>query len=407
MPPAPLSPPPAPVARSRRAPASCPVTCTVPVPMFARTADAASHLSPIFSRFARIFFSPSLAITRSIEGARSPPRPLPSARALFDEMPRQSQGALRNGSCFRITFFVGLEVSVHFFKAPEADLSQCFFGSQFLLVAVHGWISCDFGKRLSFVGEICGGNALRSTIVVGNEKKWQRAYNTMFHVPWRCERIRGDTTHYDAVANSAASGVLSAGLASGMVGGVETIRCMDRPKSSKHSKLEILNAKKTCLWCLCCFTPLAVLTLMPFLAHSVGEEKLLTIGLLASCTHVFLYSISWSYWVPYFAAMFVILSVFVNPCIRSIVSKKVGSTEQGMAQGCITGISSFASIIAPLVFTPLTAWFLSEAAPFDFKGFSFMCAGFATLIAFTMSITMRAEFSVMGQKFSNVRHEQV
>ncbi|OAY66552.1 Hippocampus abundant transcript 1 protein [Ananas comosus] len=98
------------------------------------------------------------------------------------------------------------------------------------------------------------------------------------------------------------------------------------------------------------------LTLMPFLAHSVGEEKLLTIGLLASCTHV-----------PYFAAMFVILSVFVNPCIRSIVSKKVGSTEQGMAQGCITGISSFASIIAPLVFTPLTAWFLSEAAPFDFK----------------------------------------
>ncbi|XP_020113158.1 uncharacterized protein LOC109727434 [Ananas comosus] len=42
------------------------------------------------------------------------------------------------------------------------------------------------------------------------------------------------------------------------------------------------------------FHPL--LTLMPFLAHSVGEEKLLTIGLLASCTHVFLYSISWSYW---------------------------------------------------------------------------------------------------------------
>nr|CAD1821349.1 unnamed protein product [Ananas comosus var. bracteatus] len=72
----------------------------------------------------------------------------------------------------------------------------------------------DFGKRLSFVGEICGGNALRSTIVVGNEKKRQRACNTMFHVPWRCERIRGDTTHYDAVANSAASGVLSAGLAS-------------------------------------------------------------------------------------------------------------------------------------------------------------------------------------------------
>jgi 6,7-dimethyl-8-ribityllumazine synthase len=30
-------------------------------------------------------------------------------------------------------------------------------------------------------------------------------------------QIRGDTTHYDAVANSAASGVLSAGLNAGML----------------------------------------------------------------------------------------------------------------------------------------------------------------------------------------------
>jgi len=30
-------------------------------------------------------------------------------------------------------------------------------------------------------------------------------------------QIRGDTTHYDAVANSAASGVLNAGLSAGML----------------------------------------------------------------------------------------------------------------------------------------------------------------------------------------------
>ncbi|XP_020247991.1 protein POLLEN DEFECTIVE IN GUIDANCE 1-like isoform X1 [Asparagus officinalis] len=40
-----------------------------------------------------------------------------------------------------------------------------------------------------FVGEIYGGNSLRSTISVGNEKKRQRVYNTMFHVPLRCERL--------------------------------------------------------------------------------------------------------------------------------------------------------------------------------------------------------------------------
>ncbi|XP_065006657.1 uncharacterized protein LOC103984544 isoform X2 [Musa acuminata AAA Group] len=129
------------------------------------------------------------------------------------------------------------------------------------------------------------------------------------------------------------------------------------------------------------------LLLMPSLAPAIGEERLLNVGLLASCAHV-----------PYFASTFVILGVFIHPCIRSIVSKKVRSNEQGMAQGCITGIASFASILSPLAFTPLTALFLSENAPFTFKGFSIMCAGFASLLAFTLSITMMSTTTIPYQK---------
>ncbi|XP_078171283.1 protein POLLEN DEFECTIVE IN GUIDANCE 1-like isoform X2 [Carex rostrata] len=40
-----------------------------------------------------------------------------------------------------------------------------------------------------FLGEVYSGNSLRSTISVGNDKKRQRVYNSMFHVPWRCERL--------------------------------------------------------------------------------------------------------------------------------------------------------------------------------------------------------------------------
>ncbi|KAL6642755.1 hypothetical protein ACP70R_020936 [Stipagrostis hirtigluma subsp. patula] len=131
------------------------------------------------------------------------------------------------------------------------------------------------------------------------------------------------------------------------------------------------------------------LTVMPFLVPKLGEQKLLIIALAASCAHGFLYSIAWSFWVPYLAASLVILSFMVTPCIRSIVSKKAGPFEQGMVQGCITGISSTANVISPLIFTPLTAWFLSETAPFNFKGFSIACSGFATLVALAMSIKMR------------------
>ncbi|KAM0949803.1 putative major facilitator superfamily, MFS transporter superfamily [Dioscorea sansibarensis] len=149
------------------------------------------------------------------------------------------------------------------------------------------------------------------------------------------------------------------------------------------------------------------LLLMPMLAP-LGEEKLLNVGLLAGCSNIFLYSVAWSSWVPYLASSFVVLSVFTHPCIRSIVSKKVGSDEQGMAQGCITGIQSFASILSLLVFTPLTALFLSDNPPFDFKGFSIMCSGFSTLAAFTLSIMMRdtAE-TILYHKHTDTIHAQV
>nr|XP_015626498.1 hippocampus abundant transcript 1 protein isoform X2 [Oryza sativa Japonica Group] len=151
---------------------------------------------------------------------------------------------------------------------------------------------------------------------------------------------------------------------------------------------------------------LSQLTVMPVLARFVGEDILLIIGLLGGCTHVFLYGIAWSYWVPYLSAVFIILSAFVHPSIRTNVSKSVGSNEQGIAQGCISGISSFASILAPLIFTPLTAWVLSETAPFKFKGFSIMCAGFCTLIAFIISMRMRAGQSGASEMLAIVQHEQ-
>ncbi|KAH7523462.1 hypothetical protein FEM48_Zijuj06G0013800 [Ziziphus jujuba var. spinosa] len=136
------------------------------------------------------------------------------------------------------------------------------------------------------------------------------------------------------------------------------------------------------------------LLIMPLLAPVLGEERLLSIGLLFSCAHV-----------PYVAAMFSILFVFAQPCMRSIVSKQVGSCEQGKAQGCISGIGSFSNVISPLVFSPLTALFLSERAPFNFPGFSLMCCGFATvrMIAFIQSMMITA-IPITSHRNSNCNH---
>ncbi|PPR83243.1 hypothetical protein GOBAR_AA37472 [Gossypium barbadense] len=97
-----------------------------------------------------------------------------------------------------------------------------------------------------------------------------------------------------------------------------------------------------------------LLLLMPILAPALGEERLLSVGLFFSSAHMIFYSIAWSFWVPYAAAMFSLFYVFSQPCIRSIVSKQIGPCEQGKAQGIISGIGSFANVASPLAFSPLT-----------------------------------------------------
>ncbi|XP_028768082.1 hippocampus abundant transcript 1 protein isoform X2 [Neltuma alba] len=132
---------------------------------------------------------------------------------------------------------------------------------------------------------------------------------------------------------------------------------------------------------------LTQLLLMPIIVPALGEEKLLTAGLLVGCINV-----------PYAIAMCSAFGVVVRPSICSIASKQVGPREQGMVQGSLSGISSFANIISPLIFSPLTALFLSEKAPFDFPGFSIMCAALAMIIAFIQSIMIRVDPSDVGGK---------
>ncbi|CAL9022856.1 unnamed protein product [Prunus brigantina] len=143
------------------------------------------------------------------------------------------------------------------------------------------------------------------------------------------------------------------------------------------------------------------LLFMPMLAPVIGEEKLLSIGLLVGSFNMFLNSISWAVWVPYAATLFSAFGFLVQPSIRSIASKQVGPNDQGKAQGCISGISSFANIVSPLIFSSLTALFLSEEAPFYFPGFSIMCIGLAMIIAFVQSTMIRAS-PISSHKTSSI-----
>ncbi|XP_049414659.1 uncharacterized protein LOC125877397 [Solanum stenotomum] len=123
------------------------------------------------------------------------------------------------------------------------------------------------------------------------------------------------------------------------------------------------------------------LLLMPMLAPLIGEEVLLCLGLIAGFTNLLIDGVARKNWIPYTAALLPIFTSLVKPSIQSTVSKQIGPSEQGIAQGCISSISSIANILSPFIYSPLTALFLSEKPPFRYPGFTILCIGLAWLIA--------------------------
>ncbi|KAL3356648.1 hypothetical protein AABB24_017352 [Solanum stoloniferum] len=131
------------------------------------------------------------------------------------------------------------------------------------------------------------------------------------------------------------------------------------------------------------------LFLMPRLAPITGEEAILSLSCIAGFISMLIVSIAWAVWVPYVANLLPIIAFLTRPALQSIVSKQVGPNEQGIAQGCIAGISSFGNILSPLIYTPLTDLFLSEKAPFNYPGFNLFCVGLAWLIALIPSMMIQ------------------
>ncbi|KAL3523645.1 hypothetical protein ACH5RR_016479 [Cinchona calisaya] len=120
---------------------------------------------------------------------------------------------------------------------------------------------------------------------------------------------------------------------------------------------------------------------LPSITPLVGEKVVLCTALLSSAVYALLYGLAWAPWVPYFTASLGVVNVLVKPSSFALISRASSSTDQGKAQGFILGVESIALLLSPLGMTTLTNLFLSSNAPFNCKGFSFVCASFAVAIS--------------------------
>ncbi|EOA30555.1 hypothetical protein CARUB_v10013679mg [Capsella rubella] len=150
------------------------------------------------------------------------------------------------------------------------------------------------------------------------------------------------------------------------------------------------------------------LFVLPRFASAIGERKLLSTGLFMEFINMAIVSISWAPWVPYLTTVFVPGALFVMPSVCGIASRQVGSGEQGKVQGCISGVRSFGKVVAPFVFSPLTALFLSDNAPFYFPGFSLLCISLSSLIGFFQSLLINDVLtSPLNKAINKISEEEV
>lgn len=130
---------------------------------------------------------------------------------------------------------------------------------------------------------------------------------------------------------------------------------------------------------------------LPLINPLVGERVILCAALLASTAYALFYGFAWAAWVPYLSASFGVIYVLVKPSTYAIISKGSSSNNQGKAQGFVAGVQSIASLLSPLVMSPLTSWFLSEDAPFNCKGFSIICSSVSLMVALVIALGSRFE----------------
>ncbi|ANM61275.1 Major facilitator superfamily protein [Arabidopsis thaliana] len=149
------------------------------------------------------------------------------------------------------------------------------------------------------------------------------------------------------------------------------------------------------------------LFILPKLVSAIGERRVLSTGLLMDSVNAACLSVSWSAWVPYATTVLVPVTMFVMPSVCGIASRQVGPGEQGKVQGCISGVKSFSGVVAPFIYSPLTALFLSEKAPFYFPGFSLLCVTFSLMIGFFLSLLIRDVPSPsMNKAINNISREE-
>jgi DHA1 family tetracycline resistance protein-like MFS transporter len=128
---------------------------------------------------------------------------------------------------------------------------------------------------------------------------------------------------------------------------------------------------------------------LPRIVPKLGEWRTAVIGLVFTMTAAFGYAVAWQGWMIYAVMMATCLEALADPPLRSLAAAKVPPSAQGELQGAMTSLFSITSIVTPLIYTQIFAWFTRPEAPVIFAGAPYVLGGaflLMSLIVFVLKV---------------------
>lgn len=128
---------------------------------------------------------------------------------------------------------------------------------------------------------------------------------------------------------------------------------------------------------------------LPRVIPRLGEWRTAAIGLAFTAIAAFGYAGASHGWMVYAVIVATCLESLADPPLRSLAAAKVPPSAQGELQGAMTSVFSITSIITPLLYTGIFAWFTGPSAPVQFAGAPYLLGGIfltLSLVVFVLKV---------------------
>lgn len=136
--------------------------------------------------------------------------------------------------------------------------------------------------------------------------------------------------------------------------------------------------------------------LIKFSQTKFGPVRSIFIGFTFYIVGLFLFAFANQEWMMYAWTAIYGLGGIGPPSLQAVISGKVPANEQGELQGLLTGLTSLATVISPIIMSELFTAFTGKNAIYPFPGIAFLASGILIMIALLILITQRKKLSAVS-----------